>query len=106
MLQPSSGEKYPLFVSNTYNITKLYTNDDLIPIKDLLNGIPKDSLPIRTPQLGSQSQVWFQNSGISHQTPYKKFQDKIAVLPLKGIKELKTHIGIDVKKHVLLGVSD
>ncbi|XP_058750998.1 uncharacterized protein LOC131624017 [Vicia villosa] len=82
------GQKYPLSVSNTYNVTKLYINDDLKTIKDFMNSIPKDYLAIRTTQLGSQSQVWSQNSGSSYLTPYQKFMAKTFVLPLKGIKEL------------------
>ncbi|CAI8583352.1 unnamed protein product [Vicia faba] len=31
------GQNFPLSVSNTYNVTKLYINDDLKAIKDFMN---------------------------------------------------------------------
>ncbi|XP_058777014.1 uncharacterized protein LOC131651367 [Vicia villosa] len=82
--------KYPLSVSNTYNVTKLLINDDLKAIQDFMKSIPKDALSVKPIQNGSQSQVWSQSSSNSQLSLYQKFVSKTVVLPIATIKQLKT----------------
>ncbi|CAI8592249.1 unnamed protein product [Vicia faba] len=83
--------KYPLIVSNTYNVTKLSINEDLKPVNDFLKRFPKDTLSICSIQLSSQSQVWCHNLSNSTLTPYQKFMSKAIMLPISEIKQLKKY---------------
>ncbi|XP_058780943.1 uncharacterized protein LOC131655057 [Vicia villosa] len=82
--------KYPLCVSNTFNVTKLHINDDLPEIQNFLKSIPK--LPmgeISSEGIGAISQH-SQTSGTTHLSPYDKFMYKAILLPLREIVNLKS----------------
>ncbi|XP_058736051.1 uncharacterized protein LOC131608135 isoform X3 [Vicia villosa] len=81
--------KYPLCVSNTFNVTKLHINDDLPEIQDFLKSIQK--LPLG--EIGSQSMTALsqqsQTSGSIQLSPLDKFMYKAMVIPLSDVVKLK-----------------
>ncbi|KAI5405218.1 hypothetical protein KIW84_052118 [Lathyrus oleraceus] len=86
--------KYPLSITNMYNIIKLYINVDLPSIKQFIDSIPKELLVNVSGQLNSHSQYYSQNSEISQQTPVQKLLSKAIVFPLIDITKL-SEAGID-----------
>ncbi|XP_058746645.1 uncharacterized protein LOC131619576 [Vicia villosa] len=71
--------KYPLSVSNTFNVTKLHVNDDLPQIKDFIG----------SQALSLQSQTMSQYSNSSQHSLYDKLMYKATVHPLADIVKLK-----------------
>ncbi|XP_058744322.1 uncharacterized protein LOC131616890 [Vicia villosa] len=82
--------KYPLCVSNTFNVTKLILNDDFPQIKEFIESLPKISEAESSSQaLSLQSQTLSQYSTSSQHTLYDKLMYKATVLPLVEIVKLK-----------------
>ncbi|XP_058753022.1 uncharacterized protein LOC131626208 [Vicia villosa] len=82
--------KYPLCVSNTFNVTKLILNDDFPQIKEFIESLPKISEAESSSQaLSLQSQTLSQYSTSSQHTPYDKLMYKATVRPLVEIVKLK-----------------
>ncbi|KAL5081133.1 hypothetical protein RYX36_009554 [Vicia faba] len=88
MLRFNRIGRYPLSVTNTYNVTKVAINEDLEPIKQFAKRISKDTLLAMSNHRSSQSQVWSQNSSSFHHSPYQKLMSKAVVLPLEEIVKL------------------
>ncbi|XP_058775896.1 uncharacterized protein LOC131650191 [Vicia villosa] len=87
--------KYPLCVSNTFNVTKLHINDDLPQIKEFLNKF-RDTCITTTSLVGTSSQNMTklshasEGSASSQLIPYDKFMYKtVVLLPLTEIVKLK-----------------
>ncbi|XP_058775346.1 uncharacterized protein LOC131649610 [Vicia villosa] len=82
--------KYPLCVSNTFNVTKLILNDGFPQIKEFIESLPKISEAESSSQaLSLQSQTLSQYSTSSQHTLYDKLMYKATVLPLVEIVKLK-----------------
>ncbi|XP_058787891.1 uncharacterized protein LOC131662193 [Vicia villosa] len=59
MKQGMFASKYPLSVTNTYNVTKVAINEDLEPIKNFAKSITKENMKALSNHRSSQSQVTF-----------------------------------------------
>ncbi|XP_058766656.1 uncharacterized protein LOC131640263 [Vicia villosa] len=82
---------YPLSVTNTFHVTKLLINADLPTVKDFLNRFPKDSLPVVSTQLTSQSQQYSRtstNDNVGQSQMQKLLRGAVAV-PLSEMKKIR-----------------
>ncbi|XP_058773325.1 uncharacterized protein LOC131647452 [Vicia villosa] len=82
--------KFPLSVSNTFNVTLLGLNTDLLPMKEFMESIPKESMITLSGQEGSNSQLSAQNSKNQQLTPVQKLLSKVVVMPIGDIIKLRT----------------
>ncbi|XP_058732970.1 uncharacterized protein LOC131604555 [Vicia villosa] len=73
--------KFPLSVTNTFNVTVLGLNTDLLPMKEFIESFPKDSMITLSGQEGSNSQLSAQNSENQQMTPVQKLLSKAVVMP-------------------------
>ncbi|XP_058731680.1 uncharacterized protein LOC131623307 isoform X2 [Vicia villosa] len=80
--------KFPLSVTNTYNVTMLYLDADFLPIKEFIDNIPKDLVVSVSGQLSCNSQLTSQGSENTQQTPVQKLLSKAVVMPLTEITKL------------------
>ncbi|XP_058739254.1 uncharacterized protein LOC131611176 isoform X2 [Vicia villosa] len=95
--------KYPVCVSNTFNVTMLHINDDLAEIKEFLNSIPKQCLADTSGQSMTSMSQLSQTSGSSQLSPYDKFMYKALVLPLSVVKKLTALLKeVGITKHAML----
>ncbi|XP_058766408.1 uncharacterized protein LOC131640007 [Vicia villosa] len=76
--------KFPLSVSKMFNVTVLGLNTDLLPMKEFIESIPKESIFTLFGQEGSNSQLSTQNSENQQLTPVQKLLSK-AVIKLRTI---------------------
>ncbi|XP_058745814.1 uncharacterized protein LOC131618652 [Vicia villosa] len=82
--------KFPLSVTNTFNVTVLGLNIDLLPMKEFIESFPKDSMITLSGQEGSNSQLSAQNSENQQMTPVQKLLSKAVVMPIGDIIKLRT----------------
>ncbi|XP_058745846.1 uncharacterized protein LOC131618695 [Vicia villosa] len=82
--------KFPLSVTNTFNVTVLGLNTDLLPMKEFIESFPKDSMITLSGQEGSNSQLSAQNSENQQMTPVPKLLSKAVVMPIGDIIKLRT----------------
>ncbi|XP_058783028.1 uncharacterized protein LOC131657676 [Vicia villosa] len=82
--------KFPLSVTNTFNVTVLGLNTDLLPMKEFIESFPKDSMITLSGQEGSNSQLSAQNSENQQMTPVQKLLSKAVVMPIGDIIKLRT----------------
>ncbi|XP_058732928.1 uncharacterized protein LOC131604510 [Vicia villosa] len=87
--QTTSG-KFPLSVTNTFNLIVLGLNTDLLPMKEFIESFPKDSMITLSGQEGSNSQLSAQNSENQQLTPVQKLLSKAVVMPIGDIIKLRT----------------
>ncbi|XP_058760390.1 uncharacterized protein LOC131633721 [Vicia villosa] len=80
--------KYPLSVTNTYNVTLLYVDRDFPVMKDFIDRMPEESKVTLSDQLGGNSQLSSQNSENQQLTPVQKVFSKAVVLPIAEIIQL------------------
>ncbi|XP_058724536.1 uncharacterized protein LOC131596005 [Vicia villosa] len=81
--------KYPLSVTNTYNVTKLTINEDVETIKQFAKMLTQDTIVAVSGLLSHQSQGRSQNSYSSRQSPTQKLLSNAVLLPLEQIVKLK-----------------
>ncbi|XP_058765889.1 uncharacterized protein LOC131639409 [Vicia villosa] len=82
--------KYPLSVTNTYNVTVLCVDADFPLMKDFLDKyVVTESIVALSDQLGSNSQLSSQNSENSQLSPVQKLLSKAVVLPIADIIQLR-----------------
>ncbi|XP_058770393.1 uncharacterized protein LOC131644024 [Vicia villosa] len=82
--------KFPLSVTNTFNVTVLGLNIDLLPMKEFIESFPKDSMITLSGQEGSNSQLSAQNSENQQMTLVQKLLSKAVVMPIGDIIKLRT----------------
>ncbi|XP_058726916.1 uncharacterized protein LOC131598318 [Vicia villosa] len=80
--------KYPLSVTNTYNVTLLYVDADFPVMKDFIDRMPEESRVTLSEQLGGNSQYSSQSSENQQLTPMQKLFSKAVVLPIAEIIQL------------------
>ncbi|XP_058774959.1 uncharacterized protein LOC131649219 [Vicia villosa] len=81
--------KYPLSVTNTYNVTKLAINEDMETIKQFAKMLTQDTIMAVSGLRTQQSQGRSQNSYTSRQSPTQKLLSNDVLLPLEQIVKLK-----------------
>ncbi|XP_058733458.1 uncharacterized protein LOC131605078 [Vicia villosa] len=81
--------KYPLFVTNTYNVTLLCVDADFPVMKDFIERMLEESRVTLSDQLGGNSQLSSQNSENTQPNPVQKLLSKAVVLPIDEIIQLK-----------------
>ncbi|XP_058763511.1 uncharacterized protein LOC131649893 [Vicia villosa] len=80
--------KYPLSVTNTYNVTLLCVDADFPVMKDFIDRMPEESRVTLSEQLGGNSQYSSQSSENQQLTPVQKLFSKAVVLPIAEIIQL------------------
>ncbi|XP_058726316.1 uncharacterized protein LOC131597649 [Vicia villosa] len=80
--------KYPLSVTNTYNVTLLCVDVDFPVMKDFIDRMPEESRITLSDQLGGNSQYSSQSSENQQLTPVQKLFSKAVVLPIAEIIQL------------------
>ncbi|XP_058761316.1 uncharacterized protein LOC131634701 [Vicia villosa] len=80
--------KYPLSVTNTYNVTLLCVDADFPVMKDFIDRMPEESKVTLSEQLGGNSQYSSQSSENQQLTPVQKLFSKAVVLPIAEIIQL------------------
>ncbi|XP_058776015.1 uncharacterized protein LOC131650319 [Vicia villosa] len=80
--------KYPLSVTNTYNVTLLCVDADFPVMKDFIDRMPEESRVTLSEQLGGNSQYSSQSSENQQLTPVQKLFSKVVVLPIAEIIQL------------------
>ncbi|XP_058741377.1 uncharacterized protein LOC131613750 [Vicia villosa] len=80
--------KYPLSVTNTYNVTLLCVDADFPIMKDFIDRMPEESRVTLSDQLGGNSQLSSQSSENQQLTPVEKLFSKAVVLPIAEIIQL------------------
>ncbi|XP_058733258.1 uncharacterized protein LOC131604860 [Vicia villosa] len=80
--------KYPLSVTNTYNVTLLCVDANFPVMKDFIDRMPEESMVTLSDQLGGNSQLSSQNSETQQLTPVQKLFSKAVVLPIAEIIQL------------------
>ncbi|XP_058777708.1 uncharacterized protein LOC131651973 [Vicia villosa] len=80
--------KYPLSVTNTYNVTLLCVDADFPVMKDFIDRMPGESRVTLSEQLGGNSQYSSQSSENQQLTPVQKLFSKAVVLPIAEIIQL------------------
>ncbi|XP_058776377.1 uncharacterized protein LOC131650694 [Vicia villosa] len=80
--------KYPLSVTNTYNVTVLCVDADFPVMKDFIDRMPEESRVTLSEQLGGNSQYSSQSSENQQLTPVQKLFSKAVVLPIAEIIQL------------------
>ncbi|XP_058755825.1 uncharacterized protein LOC131629045 [Vicia villosa] len=80
--------KYPLSVTNTYNVTLLCVDADFPVMKDFIDRMPEESRVTLSEQLGGNSQYSSQSSENQQLTPVQKLFSKAIVLPIAEIIQL------------------
>ncbi|XP_058745812.1 uncharacterized protein LOC131618650 [Vicia villosa] len=81
--------KFPLSVTNTYNVTVLCVDPDFPLMKDFLDKMPKESIVTLSDQLGSNSYLSSHNSKNTQLSPMQKLLSKAVVLPIADIIQLR-----------------
>ncbi|XP_058744477.1 uncharacterized protein LOC131617133 [Vicia villosa] len=81
--------KYPLSVTNTYNVTKVAINEDMETIKQFAKMLTQDTIMAVSGLRSQQSQDRLQNSYTSRQSPFQKLLSNVVLLPLEQIVKLK-----------------
>ncbi|WJX76061.1 hypothetical protein P8452_59523 [Trifolium repens] len=85
-------ERYELGVSNAWNATKLYINDDIAPINEFRKSlgvvVDNSSLSQSLTNISGGSQFLTQSSSLSQYSAVDKFMDKAIVLPLNQLLAL------------------
>ncbi|XP_058756262.1 uncharacterized protein LOC131629498 [Vicia villosa] len=71
--------KYPLSVTNTYNVTLLCVDVDFPVMKDFIDRMPEESRVTLSDQLGGNSQLFSQNSENQQLTPVQKLFSKAVI---------------------------
>ncbi|XP_058768016.1 uncharacterized protein LOC131641704 [Vicia villosa] len=84
----SSSGKYPLSVTNTYNVTLLCVDADFPVMKDFIDRMPEESRVTLSDQLRGNSQYSSQSSENQQLTPVQKLFSKAVVLPIAEIIQL------------------
>ncbi|XP_058725519.1 uncharacterized protein LOC131596798 [Vicia villosa] len=80
--------KYPLSVTNTYNVTLLCVGADFPVMKDFIDRMPEESRVTLSDQLGGNSQYSSQSSENQQLTHVQKLFSKAVVLPIAEIIQL------------------
>ncbi|CAI8593174.1 unnamed protein product [Vicia faba] len=81
--------KFPIAVTNTYNVTKLQINKDIININDFVKWLPKVSSTRKSLTTTSTNiRGWSQQSSSSHMSITEKFLDKSIQIKLNQIIQL------------------
>ncbi|XP_058776865.1 uncharacterized protein LOC131651214 [Vicia villosa] len=80
--------KYPLSVTNTYNVSLLCVDADFPIMKDFIDRMPEESKVTLSDQLGGNSQYSSQSSENQQLTPVQKLFSKAVVLPIAEIIQL------------------
>ncbi|XP_058787961.1 uncharacterized protein LOC131662249 isoform X2 [Vicia villosa] len=83
------ASKYPLSITNTYNVTKVAINEDLETIKQFSKLLTQDTLMVVSGLRSQQSQGRSQNSYTSCQSPSQKLLSNAVLLHLEQIVKLK-----------------
>ncbi|WJX53683.1 hypothetical protein P8452_39652 [Trifolium repens] len=82
-------EKYELGVSNAWNATKLFINDDIPPINEFKASLPHDQPgSSQSLSLTCRSQILTQSSTTSFVSAPEKFLQKATALPIQDIVNL------------------
>ncbi|XP_058746052.1 uncharacterized protein LOC131618919 [Vicia villosa] len=81
--------KYPLSVTNTYNVTKVAINEDTETIKQFAKMLTQDTIVAVSGLRSQQSQGRSQNSYSSRQSPTQKLLSNAVLLPHEQIVKLK-----------------
>ncbi|XP_058759460.1 uncharacterized protein LOC131632748 [Vicia villosa] len=81
--------KYPLSVTNTYNVTKVSINEDMETIKQFAKMLTQDTIVAVSGLRSQQSQGRSQNLYSSRQSPTQKLLSNAVLLPLEQIVKLK-----------------
>ncbi|XP_058733682.1 uncharacterized protein LOC131605326 [Vicia villosa] len=91
--------KFPLSVTNTFNVTVLGLNTDLLPMKEFIESFPKDSMITLSGQEGSNSQLSAHNSENQQMTHVQKLLSKAVVMLIGDIIKLRT-VCLEVVGHL------